>query len=261
MANDDIKELLRSLLASNQEVKEEIKQNRTTLSAEIRQLKDDLRTEIQELRRENEQLKEEVGNLKTKLHKFERETRKYKLMVHGLGETGKEDVTEDINLCLDLFNNKLGINCQLGDLRNVYRVGKPSGKLRPVSIETNSYFLRSDILKNSKKLKGTKIFIAPEYAQEEYEERKILRKYLREARLNKEDAQIKNKKLIVGGQEYSVEELRIREATGFQLPKVGIWDQGTCSNSKRKQSESETQEEGNPTKRVTRNQVKEKIKL
>lgn len=261
MADADIKELLQSLLASNQEIKEEIKQNRATISTEIKKLKEDLHGEIQELRGENQLLKEEVNRLKDQLKKVDEETKKYKVMIYGLEETETaDDLQTDITSCLKLFNNKLGLSCVFGDLRNVYRVGKfISGKRRPISIETNSFFLRKDILKNAKKLKGTKIFISAEYTKSEYEERKILHNHLKEARQNNQVAQIKNKKLIVDGREYCLEELK--HISGCKLPKISRETDHQGTTSKRKQSQTEAQDEENPNKRVTRNQANREHKI
>lgn len=258
MANDDdIKELLKSLLASNNEIKEEIKQNRIALSTEIRELKEDLHTEIRELKGEIQVLEKEVSGLKERLRRVEGDAKKYKLMIYGLEEEEKGDLLQDIGNCIELFTQKLGLDCRFTDLRNVYRVGKPiDGHIRPVSIETSSIFLKNDILKHAKKLKGTSIFITPEYTKEDYEERKILRKYLKEAREKKQTAQIRNKKLLVEGREFSVEELKQLDPTSVHLPNNKTVESG--ATNKRKQAQTEIQEEGNPSKRTTRNQARDK---
>lgn len=238
MADEEIRQLLKSLITSNEEVKAEIRESREALSRDINNLQEELRGEIKQLKQENESLKEEVRALKTKLRKGDREAKKFKLLVHGIEEKGTES---DITTCLELFNQKLNIDCRFEDLRNLYRIGKlTSDKKRPISIETSSYFLRGDILKNTNKLKGSTIYITPEYSQEDYEDRKVLRTYLKEARQNKQEAIIKENKLIIEGTTYTLEELK---------QKVNI--------HKRKASLSEAQEKDNPTKRVTRNQTKD----
>nr|CAI5818350.1 unnamed protein product [Callosobruchus analis]CAI5856004.1 unnamed protein product [Callosobruchus analis] len=254
MANDDVKELLKSMLASNEELKIEIKQSRAQLAAEIRELKDKIHSEIQELKVENEDLKEEVSKLKEKIVKIEHEAKKYKLMIYGLEETGDDRI--DVTTCIDLLKQKLNIDCQFIDFRNISRVGRPiTGRKRPISIETSSYFLQSDILKNAKNLKGSNIFISPEYPREEYEERKALGQHLKEARQNNKVAQISNKKLIIDGKEYTLTDL---EKIKWQKGSVSKQKEEPHS-SRRKPSQSDVEDEENRIRRVTRNQVRDQI--
>lgn len=262
MDSEELQRMLKTLISSNEEIKKEIKQNRETFTGEIRAFKEQFSGEIKKLRDENQSLKEELKELKGKVTRIERDSKKYSLVVYGLEEKSDEELI-DVTGCLDLINAKLGIDCRFQDIRSFKRLGKPiSGQSRPISIEVNSCYLKRDILNNAIKLKGTNVFISPEYTKEEYEERKILRKHLIEARKDNKEAYIRNKILTIQGEEYSVGDLKKLERSKSSVHKekslmennhqVGI------NRPKRKPSETEPEEE-NPTKRITRKNYKTNV--
>ena len=123
-------------------------------------------------------------------------------MLYGLKEANTP--VEDIQSVLDIITNKLKINCQFSDIRDVYRLGKPEQqKVRPVSIELVSYKLKLEILNKTKELKGTNIFISIDYTVEEYQKRKVLLHHLKIAKGNNYLAIIKNNVLFVDGEAYT----------------------------------------------------------
>lgn len=260
MADEETKALLKSLLASNQEVKEEIRQSRETLSGEIRTLKEELRGEIRHLKEENEALRKEVDILTERLRKEEREGKKYKLMLYGLEE---EDAEKDVTACLEIFNKTLGVSCLFNDFRNFYRVGKSyAGAIRPISIESSSYFLRKQILDSAKKLKGTNIFINPEYTQEDYKNRKVLNTYLKKARQNGQEAKIKGTTLIIEGKAHTLDQLENRTANHQREKEKYKQNQDSGQDhftSKRRASLSPSKIEDieNSAKRITRNATRD----
>lgn len=207
MEDPKIVELLQTLVRDNEELKNQITDQKTAITLEIRALKQDLCKEIADIKQENCALKNEVKELKTKLNRVERDSKKYKLIVHGLEE--QQDNLSDLRGCLDLINNRLGVECRFTDIRNFYRFGQPSSqKHRIASLELINYFHKVDILKNCKKLKGTNIFITPDFTEEEQADQKLLYEHLKAARQSNQRAFIKNKILIVDGKQATVEELR-----------------------------------------------------
>ena len=205
--SNELRDLMQKLLESNEATKNEVKaalsENKTALTKEIRDLKGDFFREITEIKQENRQLKEENKLLKEKLEQVDKDSRKCRLIFYGLSE--KEDETLDVQSCLDLIKNKLQINCRFSDIKNYQRFGKEAtDKPRPASLEVNSYFLKREILKNSKKLQGSKIYVTQEYTQQEYEDQKLLRVHLKKAREDQKKAYIKGKTLYIDNDKYTI---------------------------------------------------------
>lgn len=200
-------ELVEGLVKSNEEIKNQISNQQEALTKEIKAIRQEILEDVSQIRQENIALREEIKELKDRLTIVDKESKKYKLVVHGL-EEGQDEVS-DLRGCLDLINQNLGVECRFSDIRNSFRLGKPlAEKHRPLSLETNNYFLKKEILKNSKKLKGTPIFISPDYTREEQADQKLLYQHLKKVRQSGQPAYIRNRTLIVDGQKLTLEELK-----------------------------------------------------
>ncbi|KAG5881091.1 hypothetical protein JTB14_011428 [Gonioctena quinquepunctata] len=86
-------------------------------------------------------------------------------------------------------------------------LGKKAGHNRPILISLSSQIRRQEILRNARKLKGTKIVITEDLTNGELEERKILLGALKEAKSNNKTAFLKRYKLIVEGESYTVADI------------------------------------------------------
>lgn len=244
----DVFLMLQDVIKSNTEIKEEIKENRDSLSRQLLELKQEFSKEFQELKTENEELREENKKLKEALNKIERRTKKFNFIVYGL----KEDLDgiKDIERIINLFNSTLDVHCAFRDFRDIFRLGNyTEGKNRPVLIEVVTYHLKREILNNSKKLQGSGIFIALDYSTEEYNNRKVLLSSQREARKVNLDAKIRNNNLIIEGTKYSVEDLkttprcitdRLEEnASVKQIPETEV-EVGNCVDGMKNRLEERT---------------------
>ncbi|CAH0555107.1 unnamed protein product [Brassicogethes aeneus] len=164
-----------TLITKNDEI---MKQNdilKEELKTEINSLKTDLSTEVNLRKEENIELKKENTILKQKIKKIEQIEKKYKLVVYELKEP--KEKREDINNFLELINQKLELTCTFQELRDFYRIGK-------IIPETSSNHIRKD-----------------------YNNQKLLHKYLKKARENKKEAKIKNNILYVNGETYTLDDL------------------------------------------------------
>lgn len=257
MENKTLLELVQSLVKSNEDIKNQIADQQTVITNEIRVLKQEIFEDVLEIKKENKALREEVKELKEKLEKVERDSKRYRLIIHGLEE--EKDDCSDLERTLDLINRKLGVECRFADVRNFVRLGQPLvEKRRTASLELNSFFLKREILKNSKKLKGTNIFISPDYTEKERAEQKLLYHHLKEARLNSKQAFIKNKVLVIDGRKRTLEELKentqnIQRSIQDQRNTEGIKEQGPAQDpincNKRKAPNEDTSQ---PPKRNLR---------
>lgn len=205
ISNKDIFVLLQEIIKQN-------KESRDAITLEIQKLKEDVAQDIKLLRQENQILKAENEQLEKRVLEAERKSKKFNLIFYGLEEQHNE--ISDIQKLLHVVNENLQIDCKYTDLRDIYRLGKPSeNKTRPVAIEVFNYALKTDILKNTKKLKGSGIYISHDYIKEDYEERKILYSNFKEAKKNGFEAKIQKGALIMRNKTYSVEELKSNPIT------------------------------------------------
>ncbi|XP_050303664.1 uncharacterized protein LOC126741310 [Anthonomus grandis grandis] len=94
-----------------------------TITEQIKTLKEELvnveLVNVDQIRQENRALKKEVEELKDKLQRVEKDSRRYKILIHGL-EEGTDEVS-DIRGCLELINQNLGVECRFSDLKNAAR--------------------------------------------------------------------------------------------------------------------------------------------
>lgn len=209
ITTNELYDLMKGLIASNEEIKVQIKQSEEDIKSEINSVKENLSKELEQIKNENQKLKQENNILKERIQKIEKAEKRCKLMVYNLEE--KENKTADLQEFLKLLNFA-EVSCDFGDLRDFYRIGREeNNKVRPVSIEVTNYFLKEEILKKAHKLRDRKVYITLDYPREEYLDRKLLRKHQQIARSQGKSAEIKNYTLYVGGNKFTLEDLRRRE--------------------------------------------------
>lgn len=202
ISNNDLYNLLIETQKQNANLYSELFQE---IKEDIKSLKEEISKEVSQLKTENKNLKEENKQLRDRLATTERKLKKYNLIVYGV--PGEENETFD--KVVDIINTKINVTCSNHNIKDIYRIGQPSiDKPRPVVVELISYRLKTDILANAKKLKGSGIFISHDLTPEDYEKRKLLNKQLKLAREKQLNAKIKKNTLIVNGEVFTYEELK-----------------------------------------------------
>ncbi|XP_050295687.1 uncharacterized protein LOC126735662 [Anthonomus grandis grandis] len=245
MENKSLVDLIRSLVSSNKEIQNLIREQKTEIAEELKLLRKELLENLLKVKEENKAFKIEVQQLKEKLNKVERESKRYKLIIHGF-EEGKDEIS-DLGTCLDIINSKLGVECRFSDVRNFFRLGQPSvQKHRAASLEVVNYFLKKEILKNSKKLKQTQIYINHDRTDQEQAEHKLLYRHLKIAKENNKEAYIRNKVLFINGQSRTPEDLKKEEA--MHLLRLEFQRPPPYPTPKRKTSSSDSKNPNHPQK-------------
>lgn len=191
---------------SNKDIFDLIKSFREEVKQEIILLKENFSQEIQLLQDDNRKLREKNQELEKRLLAAERKNKKYNLICYGLSE--HDDGISDIQQVLDLFNRQLEVKCRYEDFRDIHRIGKNSNnKVRPVAIEVVNYGLKTEIIKNAKKLRGTIIQVSNDFIPEDYNNRKILYNNFKVAKSNGADVIIRKDTLIINKKVYTIEDL------------------------------------------------------
>nr|CAI5829370.1 unnamed protein product [Callosobruchus analis] len=201
--------MLQSLEESSKRIIHEANEKQTA------EIKEEIRKEIEEI---SLKFKKEIDakvsefelkytELKQKYEQLETELRKNNIIIFGL-ETAERETLRDV--VIDKVNSLLQLTLTSKDINDIYTIGKQSTK-KPIVVKLTSYLMKQDILKKCRLLKGTGIAISVELTLEERQEQKILRQHLKRARSMKLNAFIKNKKLIINGEEYTAQQLSREE--------------------------------------------------
>lgn len=230
--NLTLKDLYELIKTGNNEIKQEISELKNSLGAEIAALK-----------LKNDELLQENALLNKRIVEIERRSKKYNFIVYGL--QGPEENT-DTEL-LNTINNCLGINCVVGDFRDIHRIGtKTESAIRPVVAEVLRYSLKTAILHKSRssanELKKLKIIFSQDYSKEDYLKRKFMSRQLKLAKISHPTATIKNNLLVLDDITYSYEELKEKDNpknSSLEVPtdknrKLQVSPSATDSNLKAK---------------------------
>uniref|UniRef100_A0A8D8SFJ1 Endonuclease-reverse transcriptase n=1 Tax=Cacopsylla melanoneura TaxID=428564 RepID=A0A8D8SFJ1_9HEMI len=182
--------------------------NKSELTAFFSQMSSSIRAELCVTLRETiiEQLQAGIAPLIDKIkeletiviqqrEKIDKLERKRNIMVFNYEEKENENWETLEEAMLNLFKEDLGLTCRVEDLDECMRVGtKRDGKTRPIKIGFTSYKKKLSVLRNKKKLKGTKmskISITEDYSQQVRERRRALIPIVDEMKRRGEFAEIR----------------------------------------------------------------------
>lgn len=115
-----------------------------------------------------EQLEIQNKMLLNKIDTLEQHTRRNNIRIQGIAEDSKEDLGKKL---LNLFNEKLNVNVVQKDFDSIYRIGSNSnnaGMSRPIIVKCTNSYIKNEILKNRKKLKGSKTFLCEDLSLARY---------------------------------------------------------------------------------------------
>lgn len=176
---------------------EENKKLTHILKTEVDEIKNLLTTQEQKIK----DLKEENKELTSKLRTLEKKLNKNNIIIFN-SQYKDGDVLE---FTINLFKKHLEINniTEL-DINNIYAVGEEN---KTIFVHFCSYLKKALVLRNCKKLKDSGISISEELSQEEREQRKVLVKYMKEARKHDKKSYIYKEKLYINEECYTYEEI------------------------------------------------------
>lgn len=181
---------------------EEIKKNRTDLKHCIEASEIRILLKIEEINERVKSLEKENERLNKKVEYLEREVKRNSILIYGLDL--EEDYTID-HVCTKIANI-LEIPLSSLDINDFTILNVPK---HPLKINLISNIKKKEIFKNCKKLKGTNIGISNDLTYNQRQDYKILKEHLKVAREQKEQKSfIRNNKLYVGNDEYTVEALK-----------------------------------------------------
>ncbi|XP_040063739.2 uncharacterized protein LOC120838065 [Ixodes scapularis] len=147
-------------------------------------------------------LKQTVSSLENKVDDLENRMRRNNLIFFGIPENLNETKRDLEKVIIsEILEDKLGIE-NVG-VERIHRIGRPNkGKSRPVILKLFDYNVKENILRNARKLKGTKISISEDFSIHIRQKRKLLWNSAKEDRDKGEKVVLRFDKLIVGNSCY-----------------------------------------------------------
>lgn len=195
-----LKKLLDEIVITRKDLRNAIEASESRLLLEI----ESVNLKIRKLETENK-------DLKNKIEKLKRNQKKNGIVIHGI-KIHKELTIEFI--CSQI-KSLLQVDVTPNQISDFYTLGQ--NETSPIKIELVHNWKKREILKNTYKLKGTKIYFSSDLTKEQLENLKTLRKHLKLAKEdNQENCYIKGGNLHVNGITYTAEELREVEANREQ---------------------------------------------
>lgn len=143
-----------------------------------------------------ESLRGSVTQQSEKLVDLEDRSRRSNLVVYGVHEAPNETADQLKDKILnEIFEQKLGVKCS--SVGRIHRLGLSNNKNRPAILYLQDYNEKQCILKNAKKLKGTRIFIENDYSRRTLHRCRLLHERARGDRANEEKGYLVNDKLRI----------------------------------------------------------------
>lgn len=197
ITNAQIYSLLSKVERQNRDIKEDIELLKHSVTQQNQKLKS-IENDVVRLRAENTQLRRSTEAL-------ERKVRERNVAVFGI-DSMKHDVLVDY--IIKLFGEKLDITLKPENIGNIYYKGKKENTNRPVILNLTHYSLKQSILRASKGLKGTGVFVANDLTVEQQKEQKVLYGNYKLAKSRNYPARLTREAVIINGKKYRCTDLQ-----------------------------------------------------
>lgn len=216
---------------------EKITEMFTQINQKLQNMDDKLEFLIEEnsrIKEENKRLKDKVIVQEQKIGSLEREILRKNIIIRGIEDKEEENREETAGKLMTVIH-KLGIQIRNEDIDEIKRIGKYiRDRQRPILLKLTTGNKKIEILRKSKDLKGTNIWLEDDYTKEVLAERKWLIPQMKEARNKGYKAYLKYNKLVVNDEIYGIDDLKIHEEETVEKPVETNTENG---NKKRTASE------------------------
>lgn len=213
---EQITEMLKSLQTKLDEQANELKEMKESIPNSINKNIDEKFFMLEAKQQQLEKITEEQGK---KIQRLESFSRRKNLLFFGVEETENSYFSLQ-NKILTIIQSNMEVECQKTDIEYVTRMGKKSGKTRPVIVTLTTIGKKIEILRNKKMLnETTSYYIKQDYPPEILEERKKLNAQLQREKAQGKNASIKHNKLVIesGNEKIQQENRQERHKRGLSF--------------------------------------------
>ncbi|XP_045453539.1 uncharacterized protein LOC123662787 [Melitaea cinxia] len=110
----------------------------------------------------NKELETKIEQQQKTIDILDKQLRRKNVIFFGIEE--KEKGYESLlSIVLDIINNQMKIPCQKWEIEHANRIGKNTGKIRPVVVTITTTSRKIEILKKKKSLKDANIYLKEDF--------------------------------------------------------------------------------------------------
>lgn len=194
-------------------VLEEVRRMTRELKSFIEAVETRISNKVEEISKRITSLEKENLLVLDKLEELDRKGRENSVIIFGLKHP-KQIIP--IDFITGELKKVVGVDVKDTDLNNYYPLGKTDSC--PIKVDFVSFLKKSQVLRQSKLLKGTTVTIANDMTVKQRLESSVLRKHLQIAKQDQNsNCFIKKNRLHVNDQVYTVEQLEIPSDTVEEL--------------------------------------------
>lgn len=183
---------------------------------QIREDNEEFRNRIEKLEKGESLLRLENSKLREEIEQLKNEMKVKNIVITGVPESnGSEENLEGI--VREIVEKQVGVELRTEDVDGVNRLGriKSNGRMRPVLLKVSNKRKKTEIMRNRKNLRGTKIFLQDDLSEYTREREKALVPFMKEKRNEGRKATIRWGKLYVdGARHYPSESTNTEERNG-----------------------------------------------
>lgn len=162
----------------------------------VDEINSNINKKFENLERKTQSLEKVIEEQKTLIDKMENQLKQRNVIFFGLEEKEKH-YTELEEKIVSIINNSMKIHCEKRDIVYVKRIGiKQDGKIRPVLVTANTMGHKINILKNSKYLKETGLYIKEDYTHKVLQRRKELQEEYKSRKQKGEKIVMRRDKIV-----------------------------------------------------------------
>ena len=165
---------------------ESVPQGINNINQNIMDLRDEMKSlggEVTRLKDDNCRMRRMVDKLQGKIDYLENQSRRQNLDIRNLpAQVEKESWADVEGLITGFINKELKIKLEGGDIERAHRVARNKAQVKPIVVKFSTFKKKDEILRNSWRLKGSKVLIQEDFSERVIEERRKLLPLLKEAK-------------------------------------------------------------------------------
>lgn len=205
-------------------IKCEFAKQTSILREELSKVKEEIFLLRSNTKAQIESCEKRLSRVESELILIKRKTLKNNIIISGL----KVEDSNLVHSALEQLNALLGINIDVKDINDIYRLGKGKPLIK---IEFVSFLTKNLVIGSRHKLRGTQVFINQDLCEQDRENNKLLRQHLSLAKEKDYKAYIRAGSLFINGKKYSVDQLRGKSKVDTQSSSTQNEDEESRSQS------------------------------
>lgn len=192
---EEIKKMLQTIQGELHNQKQDMKKMEENIKYSINKNIDEKFKHIEE---RTNRIEQKVEQQQKAIDFFDRQLRKRNIIFFGVEEK-ERNYDELLKIILEIINEIMGIPCQKWEIETTIRMGKKTGKIRPVIVTISTTGRKLELLRNKKKLMNTAIYIKEDYPPHILQKRKELQGTLEKERAAGKKVTLRYDKIVTIG--------------------------------------------------------------